>query len=214
MLWQLETELGEDVMARLMRSYFRRWQFRHPDTRDFIDVAEEVSGRELDWFFDQLLFGTGTLDYAVSEASSERLGFEAGVFDTPDGRIIRQREEMEEQREAAREDDGVPDRHRTTVVIENRGTIRYPVEVLVRFTDGTEVRETWDGAYRWVRFSYERDAPLERVVIDPEERILIDLDRANNSFVVDPVRRADLRWGIKLLMLIQNLLQTLGSTVT
>ena len=88
-LWQLETELGEDVMARVMRTYFQRWQFRHPDTQDFVEVAEEVSGRELDWFFDQLLFGTGTLDYAVTEAESERLGFEAGVFDTREGRITR-----------------------------------------------------------------------------------------------------------------------------
>jgi hypothetical protein len=214
MLRQLETELDEDVMARLMRAYFQRWQFRHPDTRDFIDVAEEVSGRELDWFFDELLFGTGTLDYAVSEAFSERLGFAAGVFDTPQGRITRQKTEMEEQRERAQDGDEDPGPYRTTIVIENRGTIRYPVEILVRFSDESEVRETWNGTYRWVRFSYERDAPLERVVIDPEERILIDLDRANNSFVVDPVRRADLRWGIKLLMLIQNLLQTLGSTVT
>ena len=208
MLWQLETELGEDVMARVLRSYFQRWQFRHPDTRDFIEVAEEVSGRELDWFFDPLLFGTGTLDYAVTEAESERLGFEAGVFDTPKGRITLEKAEMEERREEAQEEEDDPGPYRTTVVIENLGTVEYPVDVLVRFTDGSEVRERWDGAYRWVRFTYERDAPLDRVVVDPEERLLIDLDRANNSFVVEPVRRAELRWGLKLLMLIQNLLQT------
>ena len=123
---------------------------------DFIEVAEEVSGRKLDWFFDQLLFGTGTLDYAVTEAFSERLGFEAGVFDTPEGRITRKKEEMEEQRERARESDDDPGPYRTTVVIQNHGTIRYPVEILVRFTDASEVRETWDGDYRWLRLTYER----------------------------------------------------------
>ncbi len=212
-LWQLETELGEDTMARLMRTYFQRWQFRHPDTKDFIEVAEEVSGRELDWFFDQLLFGTGTLDYAVTEAESERLGFEAGVFDTPEGRITRERTEMEERREEAEEEDGESGPYRTTVVIENHGTVEYPVDILVRFTDASEVRESWDGSYRWVRFSYERDAPLDRVVVDPDEKLFIDLNRANNSFVVDPARRAGLRWGLRLLLMIQNLLQTLGSAV-
>ncbi len=210
MLWQLETELGEDVMARAMRRYFERWQFRHPDTRDFIEVVEEVAGRELDWFFDQLLFGTGTLDYAVTEAESERLGFEAGVFDAPEGRTTLTKEEAEERRAEA-EDSDEAGSYRTTVVIQNQGTIQYPVDVLVRFTDGSEVRERWDGAYRWVRFSYERDAALDRVVVDPDERILIDLDRANNSFVVEPTRRADLRWGLKLLMTIQHLLQGLGA---
>jgi hypothetical protein len=213
-LWQLQEELGEDVMARLMRTYFQRWQFRHPDTRDFVDVAEEVSGRDLDWFFDQLLFGTGTLDYAVTEAESERLGFEAGVFDTPEGRITLQKEEMESQREEAEEKEDDTGPYRTTVVIENHGTIEYPVDILVRFTDGSEVRERWDGAYRWVRFSYQRDAALDRVVVDPEERLVIDLNRANNSFVAEPTWRAELRWGLKLLLLIQNLLQTLGSAVT
>lgn len=213
-LWQLETELGEDVMARVMRSYFQRWQFRHPDTRDFIEVAEEVSGRDLGWFFDQLLFGTGTLDYAVTEAESELLGFEAGVFDTPEGPTTLEKAEMEERREEAQQEENDPGPYRTTVVIENLGTVEYPVDVLVRFTDGSEVTERWDGTYRWVRFTYERDAPLDRVVVDPEERLLIDLNRANNSFVVEPVRRAELRWGLKLLMLIQNLLQTMGSTVS
>jgi hypothetical protein len=212
-LYQLETELGEEVMARVMRAYFQRWQFRHPDTRDFIEVAEEVSDRQLDWFFDQLLFGTGTLDYAVTEARSERLGFEAGVFDTPEGRITRERAAMEERREEAEESEDESGPYRTTVVIENQGTIQYPVDVLVRFTDESEVREQWDGAYRWVRFSYERDAPLDRVVVDPEERLLIDLNRANNSFVVEPARRAELRWGLRLLLMIQNLLQTIGGAV-
>jgi hypothetical protein len=212
-LWQLETELGEDVMARLMRTYFQRWRFRHPDTRDFIEVAEEVSGRELDWFFDQLLFGTGTLDYAVTEAESERLGFEAGVFDTPEGRITREKAEMEERREEAEEKGEDAGPYRTRVVIENKGTVEYPVDILVRFTDGSEVRERWDGSYRWVRFSYQRDAPLDRVVVDPEEKLFIDLNRANNSLMVEPVRRSDLRWGLKLLLMIQNLLLTLGSAV-
>ena len=196
-----------------MRTYFQRWQFRHPDTKDFIEVAEEVSGRELDWFFDQLLFGTGTLDYAVTEAESQRLGFEAGVFDTPEGRITREKAEMEERREEVEERDDESGPYRTTVVIENHGTVEYPVDILVRFTDASEVRERWDGSYRWVRFSYERDAPLDRVVVDPEEKLFIDLNRANNSFVVDPTRRSELRWGLKLLMMFQNLLQTLGSAV-
>jgi hypothetical protein len=142
------------------------------------------------------------------------LGYEAGVFDTPDGRITLQKEEMEERREAAEEADDDPGPYRSTVVIENLGTIQYPVRILIRFRDGSEVREKWDGSYRWVRFTYERDPRLDRVIVDPEERLLIDLNRANNSFVLEPERRADRRWGLKLLLILQHLLQSLGSTVT
>ena len=210
-LRQLQEELGDDVMARVMRTYFQRWQFRHPDTRDFIGVAEEGSGRDLDWFFDQLVFHPGTLDYAVTEAESERLGFEAGVFDTPDGRVTLDREEMAEKREEA--EDGEGGNYRTTVVVTNQGNVEYPVEVLVRFADGEEVREHWDGSYRWVRFAYERDARLERVIVDPDNRLIIDRNRANNSFIAEPERRADVRWALKLLLVIQNLWQTLGGLV-
>ena len=42
-----------DTMDRIMRTYFARWQFKHPRTRDFIAVACEVSGQDLGWFFDQ-----------------------------------------------------------------------------------------------------------------------------------------------------------------
>jgi hypothetical protein len=212
-LWQLQTELGDDVMARVMRTYFERWRFRHPDTQDFIEVVEAVSGRDLDWFFDPLVFRPGTLDYAVTEAESERLGFEAGVFDTPEGRVTLDREEMERQRAEADETDKEKESYRTTVVVTNHGNMEYPVEVLVRFTDGEEVREQWDGSYRWVRFTYEGHARLERVVVDPGDRLVIDRNRANNSFVAEPERRADLRWALKLFLMIQNLWQTLGGAV-
>ncbi|PYV22070.1 MAG: hypothetical protein DMG24_17870, partial [Acidobacteria bacterium] len=38
----LESYLGEDVMARVMRTYHQGWRYRHPDTRDFIAVVNEV----------------------------------------------------------------------------------------------------------------------------------------------------------------------------
>jgi hypothetical protein len=212
-LRQLQMELGDDVMARALRTYFERWQFRHPDTRDFIEVIEELSGRQLDWFFDRLVFYPGTVDYAVTEAVSERLGFEAGVFDTPEGPVTRAQKEMARKRSEADEIGNEVGSYRTTVVVTNQGNIEYPVEVLVRFTDGDEVRERWNGSYRWIRFTYEGHAKLERVVVDPDNRVIIDRNRTNNSFVVEPEQRADLRWALKLFLMIQNLWHTLGGAV-
>ncbi|HEU0077470.1 MAG TPA: M1 family aminopeptidase, partial [Longimicrobiaceae bacterium] len=69
--------LGDDVFRRVMRAFYDRHKLQHVDEADFTAVAEEVSGRELDWFFRQWLHTTDTLDYGIGEASTARL---------PDGR--------------------------------------------------------------------------------------------------------------------------------
>jgi hypothetical protein len=52
-------------MQRVFQTYYQRWRFRHPTTRDFIAIVEEVSGRNLDWFFEPYVYGTAVVDYAV-----------------------------------------------------------------------------------------------------------------------------------------------------
>ena len=47
----LENYLGWDVMQEILQTYFSEWKFRHPTTRDFIEVTERVANQDLDWFF-------------------------------------------------------------------------------------------------------------------------------------------------------------------
>ncbi len=63
----LENYLGWDVMQEVLQTYYKEWSFRHPTTRDFIEVVERVSGQQLDWFFDQYVYGVAVVDYAVEE---------------------------------------------------------------------------------------------------------------------------------------------------
>jgi hypothetical protein len=49
-----------------MRTFFQRYRFAHPTTEEFRAVAEEVSGGDLSWFFDGLVYGDGVLNYAVT----------------------------------------------------------------------------------------------------------------------------------------------------
>ena len=85
MMLTLERWLGEDVMARVMKAYYERWKFRHPASEDFVRVAEEESGRDLGWFFGQVLRTPGRLDYAVSELSADEIDETRGLFDDGKG---------------------------------------------------------------------------------------------------------------------------------
>ena len=52
-------------MQQILRTYYQEWAFKHPTTRDFVEVAERVSGESLTWFTDQYIYGTARVDYAV-----------------------------------------------------------------------------------------------------------------------------------------------------
>ena len=75
-LWMhtLERHLGWPVLQRAMAAYYDRWKFRHPLPQDFFDVVNEVSGQDLTWFFDQVVGGSNTFDYAVQEMKNEPAG--------------------------------------------------------------------------------------------------------------------------------------------
>nr|NIP81395.1 hypothetical protein [Gemmatimonadota bacterium]NIQ56762.1 hypothetical protein [Gemmatimonadota bacterium]NIU76943.1 hypothetical protein [Gammaproteobacteria bacterium]NIX46310.1 hypothetical protein [Gemmatimonadota bacterium]NIY10637.1 hypothetical protein [Gemmatimonadota bacterium] len=64
-LRMLRDLLGEETFRRGLRAYYERFRFRQVTGEDFRDVMTEVSGRELDWFFDQWLHTTDWLDYRV-----------------------------------------------------------------------------------------------------------------------------------------------------
>ena len=67
----LRRQLGDSCFNLVMQTYYERFRFHHPHTEDFIRVAEEVSGRDLHWFFNQWLTLTGTCDYAVGSVRRE-----------------------------------------------------------------------------------------------------------------------------------------------
>ena len=63
----LKNVLGEAAMQAVMRTFFQRYQFAHPTTEDFRAVAQEVSGQDLAWFFEGLVYADSILNYTVTE---------------------------------------------------------------------------------------------------------------------------------------------------
>jgi hypothetical protein len=71
-----------------------------------------------------------------------------------------------------------------------------PVDVLVKFDDGSQVRERWDGQDRWHRFEYQRKSKLISAELYPGQNVPLDLHEFNNSYV----EKADGRATSKLVL--------------
>ena len=62
---QLGYITGAAVRDRILREYYRQWQFKHPDASDFMRVAEKVSDLNLDWYREYWINSTKTIDYSI-----------------------------------------------------------------------------------------------------------------------------------------------------
>lgn len=144
--------LGEKRMNKLLKEYFRRYKFRHPKTSDFIQLANEVAGEDLSYFFEQLLFGTGVCDYEVTSIESVPW-------------------ESEDKNK----------RYRTQVVIRRAGEVVIPVEVVIELENGEKIKQIWDGKERWHKIEIETDSKIKSAIIDPDNKIALDININNNS---------------------------------
>jgi len=57
--------LSPEVFDTAFREYTRRWAFKHPQPADFFRTVEEVSGRDLSWFWRGFFYTTDALDQSV-----------------------------------------------------------------------------------------------------------------------------------------------------
>jgi len=68
--------LGAETFDRAFREYTRRWAFKHPTPGDFFRTIENVSGRDLGWFWQGWWYTTTTLDLALASVETRGEGKE------------------------------------------------------------------------------------------------------------------------------------------
>jgi len=203
MMLTLEKVLGKDAMAKVMKTYFETWKFRHPRTEDFVRTAEETSGRDLGWFFGQVLHSPDKLDYAITDLRSEEVQEPKGIFDGKAGAAGKFKTGT-----AAGADEKTARKpaFRNTVVVARLGEWIFPQEIKVTFADGKEVRETWDGRDRWKKFVTTLPVKLAFAQVDPENRYLLDVNFANNSRTLAPTPWAAWKYALGFMGWVQHLL--------
>jgi hypothetical protein len=57
--------VGPQTFDVAFREYVRRWSFKHPTPGDFFRTFDNVTGRDLSWFWREFFYTTGVLDIAV-----------------------------------------------------------------------------------------------------------------------------------------------------
>jgi aminopeptidase N len=159
LLLTLEAVVGEDTMRRAMHTYFLRYRFTHPTKEDFLKTIEEVSGKDLRWYFNQAVYGTQVLDYEVLKISSVPVDW---------------------YKDNLKEKKGVTE-YISNVWIHRKGEFVMPIDIEIKFDNGDKVREQWDGQDRWVRYAYQKKAKLESVEVDPDHKIQFDRNNFNDS---------------------------------
>jgi len=80
---------------------------------------------------------------------------------------------------------------------------------LVRFDNGDEIREQWDGKSRNYELIYERSEEVISVHIDPEQKLYMDIDLNNNSMTTQPDELPVWKWTSKVLFWMQNAFQSM-----
>ena len=199
-LWlhTLERLLGWDTLQKILNVYFSRWAFKHPKPEDFFAVANEVSGRDLTWFFDQVYRSSNVFDYGVDTFTSERAPALGYSGDGGQRRFV--------------SSDSTSGPYRTTVAARRYGEAIFPVDIRVVFENGEDVRWQWDGRDRWKLFEIERPVRARSVQVDPDRVLLLDVNYTNNSAVLttDTAHAAARKWSLAWLIWLQDHLLTYG----
>jgi hypothetical protein len=192
----LERWVGRPVFDGVLAEFVRTSRGGRPTLADFARVASASSGQNLSWLLDQALGGPATFDYAVTGISS--VSNAAGGFDT---RVV-----------VARLGDGEftgTSAPRVGPYESGRG-----VSLTVVFADGERVADAWDGRDGEKTFLYRSASRAESATVDPERKLLLDLNRTNNSRrEASPAGAAATRWAARWMLWLEHALITYGALV-
>ena len=69
----LRAYLGDSLFDSAMHEYYHNWIFRHPRPDELRNIFENLTDKDLTWFFDDLIGTTRRLDYKMSRVENQQL---------------------------------------------------------------------------------------------------------------------------------------------
>ncbi|WP_221393922.1 M1 family metallopeptidase [Dyadobacter sp. NIV53] len=164
---QLGYIIGKEKLESGMKRYFNEWKFKHPNPTDLKRIMEKESGLELDWYWEDFVGTTKTIDYGIKEVTPG-----AGKVDIVLERIGQMPMPLD------------------IVVSYKDGTqenFYIPLEIMrgekkESIYTKTTLLADWGWTYPEYSFYIERNlADIERIVIDPSLR-MADINPDNNTY--------------------------------
>jgi hypothetical protein len=70
----LEEMLGDSLYRRALHEYIARWHGKHPTPWDYFYTFNDVTGQNLDWFWQRWFFDNGYIDVGVSTVTESAKG--------------------------------------------------------------------------------------------------------------------------------------------
>jgi len=206
----LQGVVGNDAFLRGMRHYADSYRYKHPKPSDFYQAFQEGAEREVQWYFQDIFQGTGTVDWSVTVASTTP-PTEKGWFLSDEGDWVKAGAVVEtsevpgieegETHEEIKEEDSKPDEPllHYNVVVRRRGTLRLPLPIQVRFSDDTRQVFEWSRELQkdsmWWRLPIEPgSAEIDAVILDPDRGYFLDMDMSDNQWFRSHESSRSARW--------------------
>ncbi|WP_445666327.1 M1 family metallopeptidase [Fodinibius sp. AD559] len=134
-----ESIVGEELFDEAINAYVDRWAYKHPTPDDFFNTLEDVTGRELDWFWRGWFEKTWTMDQAVDKVAYMKEDPSKGAFIRikNNGKLV------------------MPVKMEITQENGKTEMVELPVH-------------TWHRGNKWI-VKYNSTSPIKKVVIDPNK---------------------------------------------
>ena len=197
--------VGDAKMDQIIQAYFERWKFKHPRGSDFMAVLkmelmagpDTVFAQQVYDLFEKSIYDAVVLDYAITNISNDILPAPQGVFGAKATGF-------------SNKSGGGAGQLLSKVEVQRKGDWIFPVEVLVRFEDGSSQRLHWSGVEGRHTFEFRGPSKVVSAQIDPQQKLSLDIDLNNNSLTLQPATASLWKYAAKAVFWIQNLMQTVS----
>ncbi len=167
-LGQLGYVVGNENLFKILQTYYKEWQFKHPQPNDLRRIAERVSGLQLQWYLTDWTQTTNTINYAIT-----------GLENKGDGSVIHlERKEL------------MPMPQEILVVYKNGDAELHYIPIsLMRGEKENNYSIEWIVQKDWAWANPKYDLVLTRpkesietIILDPSG-LMADIDKNDNFYV-------------------------------
>lgn len=78
----LKEMLGDELFRKCLQGYMQRWNGKHPSPWDFFYSFNDISGRNLNWFWNSWFFSPNYIDLTVKSVSTVGSGYSVVINNT------------------------------------------------------------------------------------------------------------------------------------